>query len=232
MARQRPLGRSLAELTVTRAIPIAPEGWGVIGVVAASLGAAAVVGVAAGHGWAVAPFVVGVGFCLFFFRDPERAAPGGAGSLVSPADGRVIDVRPVHENDLLGEATTRISIFMSPLDVHVNRSPVDGTVDRVRHTPGRFHAAFADKASDENERNAMVLTAAGRRFLVVQIAGAVARRIVCRRAPGDRLTRGERFGMIMFGSRVDLYVPPDVRVRVRRGERVRAGVSVVAELPS
>jgi phosphatidylserine decarboxylase len=137
----------------------------------------------------------------------------------------------VRENDLLDAPTTRISIFMSPLNVHVNRSPLDATIEHVRHTPGRFHAAFADKSSDENERNALVLRAGTRRLLLVQIAGAVARRIVCRRAPGDRLARGERFGMIMFGSRVDLYVPPDVRVCVRPGDRVHAGATVIGEVP-
>jgi phosphatidylserine decarboxylase len=168
---------------------------------------------------------------MWFFRDPERSAPGDERLVVSPADGKVIDVRAVQDPELLGAPATRISIFMSPLNVHVNRSPVAGRIEAVRHTPGRFHAAFADKASDENERNAVVLTAGGRRYLVVQIAGALARRIICRRACGDTLARGERYGLIMFGSRVDLYVPPDVRVCVTRGERVRAGLSVLGELP-
>jgi len=216
---------------VPRAVPIAPEGWGVIGVAAASLGTAAVIGVLAGHAWALVPALAGVGFCVFFFRDPERDVPGDERTIVSPADGRVIGVTSVHENDLLGAAATRISIFMSPLDVHVNRSPLAGTIEHVRHTPGRFHAAFADKSSDENERNALVLRAGARRLLVVQIAGAMARRIICRRGPGDRLERGERFGMIMFGSRVDLYVPPDVRVCVRPGDRVQGGGTVIGEVP-
>jgi phosphatidylserine decarboxylase len=197
---------------------------GVLGVVGA-------VGAAAGHPAALLPLLAGVGFCLYFFRDPERTPPAGEHLVVSPADGRVLEVRAEREERFLGAPATRVSIFMSPLDVHVNRSPVAGTVERVQHTAGKFHAAFADKASLDNERNAVVLESEGRRYLVIQIAGALARRIVCRRAPGDRLGRGERFGMIMFGSRVDLFLPPDVTPRVSKGDRVQAGRTVVAEVP-
>jgi phosphatidylserine decarboxylase len=119
---------------------------------------------------------------------------------------------------------------MSPLDVHVNRAPVTGTVQSVAHTAGKFRAAFADKASLDNERNALVLDSNGRRFLLVQIAGALARRIVCHVGPGDTVRRGERFGIIMFGSRVDLFLPPGVRPLVRPGARVRAGSTVLAEV--
>ena len=119
---------------------------------------------------------------------------------------------------------------MSPLDVHVNRMPVSGVVEDVRHTAGRFRAAFADKASLDNERNAIVVASGGRRYLVVQIAGALARRIVCGVAPGECVQRGARFGMIMFGSRVDLFLPAGVVPIVRRGERVRAGASAIAEV--
>ncbi|HWP65678.1 MAG TPA: phosphatidylserine decarboxylase family protein [Candidatus Limnocylindria bacterium] len=212
-------------------VPIAPEGWRVVGVVAAGLGVPALVGSLAGWWGLWVPWALGVGFCLWFFRDPERVAPGDDHLVVSPADGKVIDVRPVAAPELLGTPATRVSIFMSPLDVHVNRSPVAGRIEAVRYTPGRFHAAFADKASDDNERTAMVLAGGGRRYLVVQIAGALARRIVCRRRQGDALARGERYGLIMFGSRVDLYLPPDVAVRVAEGARVRAGVSVIGEIP-
>jgi phosphatidylserine decarboxylase len=111
----------------------------------------------------------------------------------------------------------------------VNRNPVSGVVQQVRYTAGKFRAAFADKASLDNERNALLLESGGRRYLLVQIAGAVARRIVCHLAPGDRVQRGERFGMIMFGSRVDLFLPTGVEPVVRRGDRVRAGTSVIAE---
>jgi phosphatidylserine decarboxylase len=212
-------------------IRIAPEGWRVVGGVAAALGVVALAASLAGW-WAVwGLFALGVGFCLYFFRDPERAVPPGERLIVSPADGKVVDVRAVQRADVLEAPATRISIFMSPLNVHVNRSPVAGRIEAVRHTTGRFRAAFADKASDENERTAVVLSGGGRRFLVVQIAGALARRIVCRRATGDTLARGERYGLIMFGSRVDLYVPPDVTVRAVLGQRVQAGRTVIGELP-
>jgi phosphatidylserine decarboxylase len=172
-----------------------------------------------------------VGFCLYFFRDPERRAPADERLVVSPADGRVLNIGETAAPQLGGNAT-RISIFMSPLDVHVNRHPVSGTVEQVQHTAGKFRAAFADKASLDNERNALLVTSGARRYLVVQIAGAVARRIVCHARPGDPARRGERFGMIMFGSRVDLFLPRDVRPVVRPGDRVHAGSTVVAEVPA
>ena len=212
--------------------PIAREGWGVIATVGMVLGLVAVVGVAAGHAAAALPLVVGLALTLNFFRDPERRPPSDPRLVVSPADGRVLEVAPAEERAFLRAAATRLSIFMSPLDVHVNRNPVSGTVELVRHTPGKFHAAFAPKASLDNERNAVLVESGGRRYLTVQIAGAVARRIVCHLAPGDRVRRGERMGMIMFGSRVDVYLPPDVRPVVRRGDRVRAGTTAIAEVPA
>jgi phosphatidylserine decarboxylase len=189
-----------------------------------------VVGAFAGHVAALLPLVVGTAFVLWFFRDPERIPPADERLVVSPADGRVLAVAAEREERYLHGPATRVSIFMSPLDVHVNRNPVAGSVAMVEHTAGRFRAAFADKASLDNERNAVVLEHEGRRFLMVQIAGALARRIVCRLAPGDRVRRGERFGMIMFGSRMDLFLPPGVRPRVRPGERVHAGTTVLAEI--
>jgi phosphatidylserine decarboxylase len=203
----------------------------VIGVAAGVLGPVAIVGAFAGHPAAIIPLVLAVGFCLYFFRDPERSAPADERLVVSPADGRVLSIGEAPAPQLGGDAT-RISIFMSPLDVHVNRHPVSGTVEQVRHTAGKFRAAFADKASLDNERNALVVTSGERRYLVVQIAGALARRIVCHVQPGDRARRGERFGMIMFGSRVDLFLPRDVRPVVHPGDRVHAGATVVAEVPA
>jgi len=217
---------------VSRVLPIAREGWPVIAMAAGVLGLVAVVGTAAGHPASIVPLVIGLALCLNFFRDPERAAPPGEHRVVSPADGRVVAVVPEREDRFLGTTATRISIFMSPLNVHVNRNPVSGTVERVQHTNGKFRAAFADKASLDNERNAVVLESRGRRYLMVQIAGAVARRIVCKLAPGDRTRRGERFGLIMFGSRVDLFLPADVRPLVARGDRVHAGTTVIAEEPA
>lgn len=209
----------------------APEGAVVIGTAAAVLGVVAIVGVAAGHPSALLPFVVGVGFCTWFFRDPEREPPADPRALVSPADGKVIDVSPVQESLFLHAPATKISIFMSPLDVHVNRSPLDGTIVSLQHTPGKFHAAWEDKASLDNERNAMVLEGGGRRFLVVQIAGALARRIVFRKKPGDHCARGERVGMIRFGSRVDLFLPAEAEVAVAPGDKVKAGLTVLARFP-
>ena len=206
---------------------IAREGWPVIGTAAGVLGLVAAVGTLAGHPLSIVPLVVAIGFCLYFFRDPDRTPPADERLVVSPADGRVV---AVVEDRALDAPATRVSIFMSPLDVHVNRAPVSGIVRHVRHTAGRFRAAFADKASLDNERNALVVDDGRRAYLLVQIAGALARRIVCRVGPGDRLRRGERFGMIMFGSRVDLFLPPGVVAVVRRGDRVIAGTSVVAEV--
>ena len=209
---------------------IAREGWPVIGIAAGVLGLVGTVGTLAGHPASLVPLVLAVGFCLYFFRDPERRAPADERLVVSPADGKVVAVVQEREERVLQAPTTRVSIFMSPLDVHVNRNPVSGAVALVRHTAGKFRAAFADKASLDNERNAVVVESGGRRYLVVQIAGALARRIVCRVRPGDRVQRGERFGMIMFGSRVDLFLPVGVEPVVKLGDRVRAGTSVIAEV--
>jgi phosphatidylserine decarboxylase len=212
-------------------VKIAREGWPVIGTAAGVLGLVGVVGALAGHPLALLPAVVGVAFCFYFFRDPERTPPGGDRLIVSPADGRVLAVVQEREDRVLHAPTTRISIFMSPLDVHVNRNPVSGTVEATNHTPGKFRAAFADKASLDNERNAVVVDAGGRRYLMIQIAGALARRIICDVRPGDRVRRGDRFGMIMFGSRVDFFLPADVKPVVKPGDRVHAGTTVVAEVP-
>jgi len=189
-----------------------------------------VVGTLAGHPVAIVPLFLAVGFCLWFFRDPERVAPEDDRVVVSPADGRVVAIVPEREDRFLNALATRVSIFMSPLDVHVNRSPVTGTVRQVQHTEGKFRAAFSDKSSLDNERNAVVLESGGKRFVLVQIAGALARRIVCHVGPGDRLERGQRFGMIMFGSRVDVFLPPGVQPTVSKGERVRAGTSVLGRV--
>jgi len=210
---------------------IAPEGWAVIGTVAAVFGIVAIVGTAAGHPSSILPLVVGLAFSFWFFRDPERTVPADPHAVVSPADGRVIDVSPVQEERFLRAPTVKVSIFMSPLDVHVNRAPVDGRITQVEHTAGKFRAAWEDKASLENERNAVVLEHGAHRFLVVQVAGAVARRIICRRTVGDAVVRGERYGIIMFGSRVDVYLPLDVHPIVEKGTRVVAGETVLARLP-
>jgi phosphatidylserine decarboxylase len=164
-------------------------------------------------------------FMAYFFRDPRRSVPAAAGLVVSPADGRVTRVEKL---SAAGEgAPTVVSIFLSPFDVHINRAPIAGTVIDVTYTRGRFIAATSDNASLVNEQNA--LTIKGEKMTVVckQIAGVLARRIVCWKRPGDSLELGERFGLIKFGSRTDLVLPPDVEVLVKVGERVSGGVTVI-----
>lgn len=181
-------------------------------------------------GWEVLA-VAGVGilaFVLNFFRDPERVVPQEPGVAVAPADGRVVRVGPMPD-PLSGQTRTAVCIFMNVFDVHVNRAPVAGVVGQMRYIPGAFLNASLDKASTDNERLVLELEDEhGSRWTVVQIAGLVARRIVHWVAPGDRLPRGARFGMIRFGSRVDLYLPPDYEPVIHVGERTVAGQSVVA----
>jgi phosphatidylserine decarboxylase len=173
-------------------------------------------------------------FCLFFFRDPERVPPPREGVLVAPADGRVVSVGPaVPPQELgLGPATRwRVSIFLSVLDVHVNRSPAAGVVTRIAYRHGAYLNASLDKASEENERNAMAIRLEdGRDIAVVQIAGLIARRIICQVREGDTIGTGERFGIIRFGSRTDLYLPEGVRPLVAEGQYMIGGETVVAEL--
>ena len=168
-----------------------------------------------------------------FFRDPERSPAVASERLVlSGADGTVSDVAEMPLPDgATGERYHRVSVFMSPLNVHVNRAPVGGEIMSVRHTAGDFRAAFRDYASEHNERNLIVMSdARGRQHAMVQIAGYLARRIVCRLHPHDTVRCGERIGLIMFGSRVDHFIPPDYRVVVKFGEQVRAGESIIGEL--
>ena len=178
-------------------------------------------------GWLPAGLVlVGLAaFVLFFFRDPERSIPAAAGAIVSPADGRVLGV---DEETRDGQAFTRISIFLSIFDVHVNRSPIAGAVAGVHYRPGRFHLASRHEAGRENEMNEVTLEGEGTRVVVRQIAGLLARRIEFWKKPGDQLARGERLGMIRFGSRVELLLDPRCRVEVRPGEHVSGGASILA----
>jgi len=207
----------------------AREGYGQIAA------AAAVTAVAYLLGWGIVAWIAfGVTLLLLnFFRDPDRLFPPGEHLVTSPADGKVVAIADaLCEERFLHREARRVSIFMSPLDVHVNRIPVDGVVIEVVHRPGRFHAAFLDKASEFNEQTAVVVEdTRGERLLSVQIAGQLARRIVCRLKPGDRVRRGERYGMIMLGSRLDLYLPPSVRLSVRVGDRVQAGSTVIGAYP-
>ncbi len=181
-----------------------------------------------GRPWmAVPPFILFL-FMLFFFRDPERTIPGEGDIFVSPADGRIIVVRDTREDEYIHGEVKQVSIFMSPFNVHVNRAPCDGTVVEVRHRPGGFKAAYTDEASLGNENISMLLDTSYGKVLVRQIAGFVARRAVCRVRPGESLKRGERYGIIKFSSRVDLYLPKDVKVLVRVDQKVRAGETVLA----
>ncbi len=169
---------------------------------------------------------------LLFFRDPERQSDAGGNALVSPADGLVVAVASETSGHRLApEAGTRISIFMSPLDVHINRMPAAGTVEEAVYNRGSFRAAYKPKASDINESRALLVRAQdGYRFVVVQIAGWLCRRIVCYLETGATAGRGQRLGLIMFGSRVDLFLPPEAEVLVKPGQRVKAGLSVVARV--
>ncbi len=168
-------------------------------------------------------------FILYFFRDPERFIPQGANQVVSPADGRILDIREEEESFFFHGKAIRISIFMSPLNVHVNRIPASGTVQYIKYYPGRFLPAYHDKASLENEQMHIGLQSGSNRVFFKQIAGAVARRVVCRLAINDVVERGARFGMIKLGSRVDLFLPPESCVTVRIGEKVSAGSTVIGE---
>ena len=205
-------------------VPVVPEGWPFILVPAA---AACILAL---YGWW--PVAVGLGIvalaCLGFFRDPERTPPTGIGLVLAPADGRVMRVDEVHD-PWVGDAV-RTSIFLSPLDVHVNRSPVAGLVESVDQARGRFMAAYKDEASELNERCTIALQGDGARVSVKQIAGVLARRIVCRVERGDKLAAGERFGLIRFGSRTDLVVPRSAAMQVKVGDRVRGGETVMGVL--
>ena len=171
-------------------------------------------------------------FSLWFFRNPERTPPSGAGVVVSPADGRIVYAGESPPGRYALVAGKRVSVFMSPVDVHVNRAPVTGQVASVRYHKGAFHVASVDKASLMNEQNGVaIVTPGGRTVTYVQIAGMVARRIVCDLKEGDAVRQGQRVGMIRFGSRVDLYLPAEARLSVAPGDRVRAGESVIGVLP-
>lgn len=168
-------------------------------------------------------------FIVSFFRDPERDIPSETDDIISPADGRIIIVDSVFENRFMKQDAIKISIFMNVFNVHVNRVPASGKVSGVFYNPGKFFSADKDKASLENEQNALLIEAKnGKRFVVNQIAGLIARRIVCYAKEGDKIERGKRFGMIRFGSRLDVYLPVDCRINVKVGDKVKAGSSILA----
>lgn len=187
--------------------------------------------------WRAAGVLGGLGtaWCAWFFREPRRFPPRRAEVALAPADGTVAHVAqaaPPPELGLGDQPMTRVSVFLTIFDVHVQRAPVNGEVTRIAYRPGRFLSADLDKASEDNERNAVVFReASGTEVVSVQIAGLLARRIVCTAAEGERVTAGATYGLIRFGSRVDLYVPSDSRVLVEPGQRTIGGETVLAELP-
>ena len=187
---------------------------------AALAGAGALVRWLAGP-WFAAPLWLLAAFCLYFFRDPDRLIPAGP-VAVAPADGRVVAVRPE------GPAVNRVSIFLNIFDVHVNRAPIGGAITAVEYHQGRFHVASREACSTENEQNIVTVEGSGSRVVFKQIAGLIARRIVFDKKPGDRVSTGERVGLIKFGSRVDVLFGPEWEIAVRPGMRVAAGSSVIA----
>jgi phosphatidylserine decarboxylase len=204
---------------------IAREGWSFL-----AIAVAIAVAVTLFASWWSLPFWLAVFFVLQFFRDPGRNIPDDVNAVCSPADGRIVVVEKA-EDPYAGGASLKISIFMNVFNVHSNRSPVDGQVTDVAYHAGSFLNAALDKASMENERNALSIRLDdGRQVTCVQIAGLIARRILCYAKTGDRLARGQRFGFIRFGSRVDLYLSPDARANVAVGDKVYAGETIVAKL--
>ena len=212
---------------------IAPEGLPFIA--AAAVPAVAVAALAVGRGgagWTAAALALAALalWVVAFFRDPPRRGERGPDVVVAPADGRVVAVAACDEPAYIGGPAVRISIFMSVFDVHVNRYPVSGTLGYAHYHPGRFLHAASDKASLDNEQMSIGIDTGSRRFVVRQIAGLIARRIVTDGRVGDAVVQGERLGLIRFGSRVDVFAPPDTAIAVAVGDRVRAGATVIARL--
>lgn len=208
------------------AFPVARAGYPFIFAAAFATGVFALLGA----GFAAILGLAATGFICYFFRDPDRLVPAGEGLIVSPADGKVIGLQTVDQAPYFDGPCTRVSVFMSVFNVHVNRIPHEGTIRKVTYYPGKFFAANLDKASADNERNALLLESPfGKRVGFVQIAGLVARRIICGVQSGDRVQRGQRFGMICFGSRVDIYLPTQTEIRVKTGDKVHAGSTVIGK---
>lgn len=197
--------------------------------VLAALALAAVAGWWMGRTWAV-PFIVLSAFFVFFFRDPDRVTPGDPDLVVAPADGRVMIAGDPAGPGAPAGHWRQISIFLSPLDVHVNRTPVEGAVTRVEYHPGSFLPAYRKAAGELNEWTEVWFERRGRAVVCRQIVGVLARRIVCRLKPGDRVARGQRFGVMKFGSRVDVFVPPSSHIAVRVGDRVVGGETTLATM--
>ncbi|KMY65769.1 hypothetical protein AAU61_20255 [Desulfocarbo indianensis] len=207
--------------------PLAASGWPyVLGYLFLALVASAL-----GAWWLAAPLWLLTGFIAFFFRDPAREAFAPAAAVLSPADGRVVAVEEVEAPDMPGGRATMVSVFMSIFNVHVNRAPADGQVQSVERKSGAFVNAARRDASHCNERVEVVLKdSQGRALKVTQVAGLVARKIECSLIPGEMVRRGQRFGMIRFGSRLDVLLPLEAKVAVSLGQKVKAGISILGEL--
>ena len=215
-----------SDLPNRTAFPIASAGYAFI------FGAAFATAVLALLGLTTLSLIaLAVTFCICgFFRDPDRMIPTEEGAVVSPADGKVILTDTVDNSPFFSGQAMKISIFMSVFNVHVNRIPYDGRVKEIGYHPGKFFSANLDKASLENEHNAVFVEIGNAKPLcVVQVAGLIARRIICNIQPGDHVLRGQRFGLICFGSRLDVYLPADIQLRVAAGDKVKAGTSVLGQ---
>lgn len=208
--------------------PVAKEGWKYIAPLAAL---SAILWILEGpRGGALLTFLTL--FVVYFFRDPERVIPSNEKAILSPADGKIVQLEPCREEEFLKGPAMKVSIFMSLLDVHVNRIPLSGQIAAQAYRAGKFLRADLNRASFQNEQNALLIETNDRvRLLLVQIAGLIARRIVCRVKVGDRVLRGQRFGLIHFGSRLDVYLPPQTQIQVRLGQQVFGGASVLGILP-
>jgi phosphatidylserine decarboxylase len=171
-------------------------------------------------------------FIAYFFRDPERVVPTGDDLILSAADGKVISIKPIDDAEFIGKEGTLISVFMSVFDVHVNRIPISGQVNYVKYSKGKFFPAFEEKASLENEQNELGLDTGKGKIILKQIAGILARRIVCRVKSGDMVKAGERFGMIKFGSRVDHFIPKNVEIKIKLNQKIKAGETVIGVFKS
>jgi phosphatidylserine decarboxylase len=206
------------------AYPIAKAGWPIIGAAAFVTFVLALIG-------SESLALIGMGATLFicnFFRDPDRVTPASEKAVISPADGRIVFTGVVNENPFVVGPCLKIGIFMNIFNVHVNRIPFSGTVKKISYFPGKFYSANKEKASTDNEHNAVVLETENHGEIgVVQIAGLIARRIICQVREGDRMTCGQRFGLICFGSRVDVYLPPETTLTVVKGDKVKAGLTIL-----
>lgn len=181
--------------------------------------------------WVASPFAILTLWCLWFFRDPDRTPQiTSESAIISPADGTIIQVQEAEYPYLLQGKALRVSIFMSVFNVHVNRIPIDGVIEDTQYHAGKFFSAYVDKASLDNEQMGIVVKTPKTKIMFVQIAGLIARRIICRVGKGEQVSQGQRFGLIRFGSRVDVYLPTNIRLNVKKGDKVNAGKTLIGEL--